>query len=102
VSIRNALYRYNPFYWTRLSVYEGREKIEIRGKSFQACRVNYTISADDPTPEFRLVTENTVWYAVGTGLQLKLESHSYPNSESTERFTTTTLLAAEINGEKIL
>lgn len=66
---------------TRTYTYVGRETVDINGVSLEACRVDSETRNETDRPEFRLENQASRWYAVGSGLLLKRESLSFPDSE---------------------
>lgn len=88
-------------FMTRVDTYVGREEITIAGRVVKTCRVDSTFSQDSDQPQFRLLGEWSTWFGLGTGLELRRDSVSYPDSEQDTRIATTILTTAVINGEKI-
>ena len=86
----------------RTYTYVGRETLTVDGQPMETCRVDSEIRNESELPQFRLISDMTDWYGVGTGLKLKSEGVSYPDSEQDSVTTVKVLTFGSINAESVL
>jgi len=91
----------SPNLFTRVDTYMGREEIAIAGRAVKACRIDSVVTSEALEPQFRRWGFFSTWYALGTGLELRVESTSNPDSEQDTLLETKVLTAAELNGVKL-
>lgn len=87
---------------TRTYTYVGRETLTFDGQQIETCRVDSETRNETELPQFRLISDVTDWYGVGTGLKLRTEGVSYPDSEQGSVTTVKVLTFGSINAESVL
>ena len=91
----------SPIYYTFIDTYVGREEITIAGRVVKTCRVDSLILSDSEEEEFRRSSVGSRWYGLGTGIELRRESITEPDSEQDELHQFEEVLTAVLNGVEL-